>query len=158
MACDGAIDSACAITWSVSPSGIGARREGQLAAAGLAATGQIVCTYFVLDKLAFAIYIGAVVEKGGKGFRQATAAAVKAQKSAVPPLFRRCFPRCFPRCYVAVIALFLTSNWYRKWLKIKSLMMLRRKFPQPRNNTIRPCRCRAGGGSRRGEGAWSGLF
>src|SRR5580658_2527936 len=135
MACDGALDGAWAITWSVSPSGIGARREGQLAAAGLAATGPDRLCLFVLDKLAIAIYMGAVVKKGGKGFRQAAAAAVKAQKSAVPPLLSRCFPRCFPRCYVAVIALFLTSNWYRKWLKIKSLMMLPRKFPQPRNNT-----------------------
>jgi hypothetical protein len=94
--------------------------------------GQIVCAYFVLDKFAIAIYIGAVVEKGGKGFRQASAAAVKAQKSAVPPLLPRCFPRCYVAVFPAVMSLFLTSNWYRKWLKIKSLMMLRRKSPQPR--------------------------
>jgi hypothetical protein len=67
--------------------------------------GRIVCAYFVLDKFAIAIYIGAVVEKGGKGFRQATAAAVKAQKAAVPPLFRRCFPRCYVAVFPAVMSL-----------------------------------------------------
>jgi hypothetical protein len=68
----------------------------------------------------------------GKVLRQETAAAVKAKKSAVPPLLSR----CFPRCYVAVIALFLTSNWCRKWLKIKRLTMLRQKFLRPREITL----------------------
>jgi hypothetical protein len=67
--------------------------------------GRIACAYFVLDKFAIAIYMDAVVEKGGKGFRQATAAAVKARKSAVPPLFRRCSTAVFPAVFPAVMSL-----------------------------------------------------
>src|SRR5580658_6190795 len=79
--------------------------RGSLRPRGLRPPGRIVCAYFVLDKLAIAIYIGAVVEKGGKGFRQATAAAVKAQKSAVPPLFSPLFSPLLCRCYRAVFDL-----------------------------------------------------